>query len=262
MTFHQLSLTQFKNLLATSLALVSFTSFPTQVLSQVSFTPPMPPDRGAPGQQSDAGTRGPCDSNNESNLLSKLVALVPTVEKPLKDNSEISLPETDVWGLTSAQHPTLWFYIPSSATVAKEAKFILEDEENYRSEFRFALPKTAGIVSLSIPSTEKPLEIGKRYHWSLKIYCNPSKSQSPNFTVDGWIQKVNLETPVNGMTPQEKINFYSQHGIWFDTLTEVANLHRTSGKDTVQSWTDLLKVINWENLAQEPIVSCCTLEKL
>ncbi|HEY9834995.1 MAG TPA: DUF928 domain-containing protein [Stenomitos sp.] len=235
-------------------------------LSSLVFNQPStPPDKGAPGQQSDSGTRGPCDSEEESLTATELVALIPAIEKPTSANSAISLPETNVWGLTAAEHPTFWFYIPETATLAKEAKLVLEDEENYRSDFRFTLPKVRGIVSLSIPSTQPPLEISKQYHWSLKIYCNPQKSPSPNFVVDGWIQRVELnpalENQLKVATSQEKIILYAQQGIWFETLTELANLHRTPSEDSNKAWADLLSFIGWAKLTEQPIVSCCTLEK-
>ncbi len=237
------------NLLAQSSALGSI------VFNQ----PPTPPDKGAPGEQSDSGTRRPCDSSENSNqLLSELVALVPAIKKQISPNS---LPETDVWGQTISPHPTLWFYIPASATVAKEAKFVLEDEENYRSEFPLTLPTTPGIVSLPIPTTEPALEIGKWYHWSLKIYCETPASPPPKFAVDGWIKRIEEPLP-KPATPEEQIILYAKEGIWFETLTELANLHRTSpSPDTTAAWGKLLEFIGWAQLVKEPILPCCTLEK-
>lgn len=242
-------------------------------LSSIVFNqPPPPPDKGAPGKQSDSGTRGPCGSEeesltaseNEDQLLSSLVALVPAIKKPSSGNPTRTLPD-DVWGLTVAEHPTFWFYIPASATLAKSAAFVLEDEENYKSEFRFKPPTRQGIISLSISPTETPLEIGKRYYWSLKIYCDLQKSQSPNFFVDGWVKRVELNPALNSQlkaaTPQEQIILYAQQGIWFETLTKLANLHRTPSQDSTDAWANLLKFIGWAKLTEQPLVSCCTLEK-
>ncbi|MEQ8999066.1 MAG: DUF928 domain-containing protein [Coleofasciculus sp. B1-GNL1-01] len=216
--------------------------------------PPPPPDKDTPGQQADSGTRGPCDAQ-PSATDKQLVAFVPTIEK-----TRNSLPETHVWGLTQSQHPTFWFYLPATAASAQVAQFSLENEADYQSNFQFNLPQTPGIISLAIPTNEPPLEPGQWYYWSLKLYCQTQPS-TPNFFVDGWIQRVQNDTPFNSDTPQDKIVIYAQNGLWFDTITELANLHRQTPQETEPAWADLLEYIGWESLAEKPILPCCTLEK-
>ncbi|MEQ9370672.1 MAG: DUF928 domain-containing protein [Coleofasciculus chthonoplastes F3-SA18-01] len=216
--------------------------------------PPPPPDKDTPGQQSDSGTRGPCDAQ-PSQTDNELVAIVPAIEK-----TGISLSETHVWGLTQSKHPTLWFYLPATATSAQVAQFSIENEADYQANFQFNLPQTPGIISLAIPANEPPLEPGKWYYWSLKLYCQTPAS-APNFFVDGWIKRVQVETPLNGNTSPEKVVIYAQNGLWFDTVTELANLHRQNPQETETAWANLLESIGWEQLTKTPIIPCCTLEK-
>lgn len=221
--------------------------------------PPPPPDKDTPGQQSDSGTRGPCDAQ-PSQTDNELVALIPAIEKPAPENSGISLSETHVWGLTQSKHPTLWFYLPATATSAQVAQFSLENEADYQSNFQFNLPQTPGIINLAIPTNEPPLEPGKWYYWSLKLYCQ-TQASAPNFFVDGWIKRVQIETLLNSDTPQDKVVIYAQNGLWFDTITELAKLHRQTPQETEPAWADLLEFIGWEQLTEKPILPCCTLEK-
>jgi hypothetical protein len=62
--------------------------------------------------------------------------------------------------------------------------------------------------------------------------------------------------------PREQINLYAANGIWHDALTNLAQLRQTNPEDAalMADWESLLKSVNLEAIATEPIVQCCTLE--
>lgn len=73
--------------------------------------------------------------------------------------------------LTTKERPTFWVYVPYTSDEAPSGEFSLQDgdEDVYRT--RFQLTATPGIVSVTLPATAKPLEIGKTYRWYFEINC-------------------------------------------------------------------------------------------
>lgn len=205
--------------------------------------PPPPPDIGEPGQRSEAGSRG-CENINKqlpAVAQKRLTALVPVYS-----DSELVL------GATIAEYPTFWFYIPYQPPIP--GKFVLRDKDGklvYQTDV--TLPETPGVVSVSLPRAEAPLEIGKRYHWFLKIYC---KAQQPPTFVEGWIQRNSLnpvlKSQLEKATPRDRFDLYATNGIWFDALSTAVELRRRNPQDT--SWAALLRAVGLNNIAIEPIV--------
>lgn len=210
--------------------------------------PPPPPDIGEPGQRSEAGSRG-CENVDKQfptdTQKQRLTALVPVY-------SDLAL----VLGTTIAAAPTFWFYIPYMTAIP--AKFVLRDKDGkllYQSDVM--LSQTPGVVSLPLPKTVAPLEIGKQYRWFLKIYC---KAQSPPAFVEGWIQRISLnfalKERLEKATPRDRVALYAANGIWFEALSTARELRDRDPKDN--SWTALLQAVGLNDLATEPIVECCT----
>lgn len=257
MTWKNSPLPQIKLACTITLVLVSFTSCPAWVMAQpdqtvsnsstriqIRFTEKADgSSRGRPGRKGGTATRGDC--------LTKGIPLTPLV------------PASNL-GLTVKEYPTFWFYVPYKPNEAMSGEFSLQDEQDndvYRTPFTLA--GTPGIVSISIPSTKAPLEIGKSYRWYFKIYCSPQESSSPAF-VQGWVRRMSLND-INrdlenqlkaGKTPLERIALYAENGIWHETLTGLAELRRTSPRDVTldKYWADLLITVGLEMLFQEPIV--------
>jgi Domain of Unknown Function (DUF928) len=75
---------------------------PSQISSLRFVPPPPPPDRSAPGGRGEGASRG-CRTGESS-----LTALVPSYGKADSD--------LQVWGLTTAERPSFWFYVPYEAT--------------------------------------------------------------------------------------------------------------------------------------------------
>jgi Domain of Unknown Function (DUF928) len=239
---------------AIALILLSLTLVPTQLVkSQVPGTeifnaPPPPPDINAPGNRTAGGKRG-CSVMSEQQATSnekRLTALVPVYKSA---NPEL------VFGLTTLSVPTFWFYVPYVTT--STAEFGIENEAGqtvYKKPV--SLSGKPGIVSLSLASTAFSLEIGKRYHWYLDVYCSP---QQPPVSVDGWIKRVKLNATVKNQlakaTLKQRATLYANNGIWYDYLTAAAELHRLDPKQN--DWAKILQSIGLDNLTSEPLVDCC-----
>jgi Domain of Unknown Function (DUF928) len=219
--------------------------------------PPPPPDIGEPGQRSHAGSRG-CEKDNEgqatSNREKRLTALVPAYQSP---NSEL------VWGLTTSDRPTFWFYVPYQLTSKHSIEFVLKDDrDNYlykiKSSGKGTLP---GIVNLRLPSTVS-LESDRNYAWYFLIYC---QSPTPASYINGLIRRVqrpNLKNQLKSATPQERAILYAEQGIWYDALTELAQLRRTHTENDKfnRDWTSLLQSVGLKRFAEKPLISCCSVE--
>ncbi|MBD2196558.1 MULTISPECIES: DUF928 domain-containing protein [Calothrix] len=216
--------------------------------TEIFNAPPPPPGLGAPGNRTAGGKRG-CsvmteqgDTSNEK----QLTALVPVYGSA---NPQV------VFGLTTLSHPTFWFYVPYVTTA--NAEFSLQNEAGetvYKKPV--SLSGKPGIIKLSVPSTDFSLEIGKRYHWYLDVYCD---RQQPPVYVDGWIKRVELnataKNQLNKATLNQRAAIYNTNGIWYDYLTTSAELHRQDPKQN--NWSKILQSIGLNNISSEPLVDCC-----
>ncbi len=218
---------------------------------QLHFAPPPPPNQGAPsGRRRGGASRGPCQQ------YEALTALVPVT-------GEL------VWGLTAAERPTFWFFVPEMLAAELPVEFVLQDEaDNYVYKTTFTVPETRpGVVSLSVPPAAAPLEIGKPYHWTFSISCDPEKPSASVF-VQGSVQRVSLEPVLQrqlaAATPRERVALYAANGIWHEAVTAIAELRRAEPNDSTltAAWADLLRQVELEAIAQQPIVNCCTPERM
>ncbi len=263
-------------LVCTIIALFNFTqlqALPDQPLgnstrsSGVRFVQPTlerePDNRGAPDDREGAGTRGDCPAVAVNKP--RLTSLVPLMQKTLKQKQQGTASKF-VLGLTVAEYPTFWFYVPYAPKDVHSVKFVLLDENKNsvtKQPIPITLSGTPGVISVRLPTTEKPLEIGKYYHWYFLINCNRQK-RSENIAVEGLVRRIepngDLMRRLKAATPRERITVYAQSGIWQDAITLLGELRRTKPQDTVlaSDWKDLLRSVELENIATAPIVPCCT----
>ncbi|MBR8835090.1 MAG: DUF928 domain-containing protein [Stigonema ocellatum SAG 48.90 = DSM 106950] len=230
-------------------------------LATVKFNPPPPPpNRGAPGNRGEGGSRG-CGVGNQS-----LKALMPVYEETFSQNQKESIYTTQVWGLTSFENPTFWFYVPYSSSSIKVTEFVLQNEKKktiYRTPV--TIPETPGIVSFRLPSTSAALELDKNYHWFFKLRVITCDSQQPRDLdyVEGWVQRTHLNGQLGDRlkqaTPELRVALYAENGLWYDALSALAELRLANSKDTnlTAGWTSLLRSVGLENLANKPLVKCC-----
>ncbi len=259
MTWTKLSLVQ-RKLFVIALVPVSFLLCPLPLQAQIDssisnsseqlqvrFIPAKPDigDRGTPPTNQGTGSRGDCLYKAQSPPLTGLTG-------------------ADSLELTVNEHPTFWFYVPYTPQEAPSGEFTLHEGDNEVYRTRFQLPATPGIVSVSLPSTTKSLEIGKTYRWYFAVNCPGSESsdKQPAF-VTGVVERVArspaLETELNAAKmPLERIAAYAKHHLWYETLTELAQLRLKEPQNpTLGSvWVELLsdKNVGLNRVTQQPIV--------
>lgn len=228
-------------------------------MSSVEFTPPPPPpDRDAPGHRGGGAGRS-CGTGTQT-----ITALVPQYQQTLPSGATI----TKVWGTTLAERPTLWFDIPHEKSATSALEFVLQDNSGndvYRAAI--APPNTPGIISIRLPETAPALETGQLYQWFLiaRIQCNinqpATRSQLTKEQLTGWIQRISPDTLLKAQlkqaSPEQKMMLYAKNGIWFDTLTTLAELRLANSQDArlTQNWNTLLKTVELDKSTMKPLIS-------
>jgi Domain of Unknown Function (DUF928) len=216
---------------------------PSNTATRLSFT--LPP-KGAPGNRGGAAGRGYCT----------------VVDKP---PLTALIPGTNI-GLTIAERPTFWFYVPYQSNPRIPVEFsLIDDRENTVYQAAFQLADTPGIVGINLPQNTPGLEVGKTYRWELKIVCDPANPREFE-SVDGAVERVRLEESlkqkIEGVNGRDRILLYAENGLWYDTLTNLIELRRQNPQDAqlAKDWEYLLRQspdISLDKIVTEPIVNCC-----
>ncbi|AVH71560.1 DUF928 domain-containing protein [Nostoc sp. 'Lobaria pulmonaria (5183) cyanobiont'] len=262
-------------LLSATFLLVNITQLSAQSqqsnTTKIHFVQPIldrqPENRGAPRDRRGAGTRGDCPVSSVPNK--PLIALVPLVSKTANQKQVTTGTDTTqyVLSLTTDKHPTFWFYVPYLPKNINSVKFVLLDEKKNsltKEPIPITLSNTPGVIRISVPTTEKPLEIGQYYHWYFLIDCNP-QSRSEDIAVEGLVQRIVLKDELTRRlqtaTPIQQVALYAQAGIWQDALTILGELRARKSQDAALAtdWKDLLESVGLEDISTEAIAPCCTL---
>ena len=251
-------------------ALVIFSSLPVGLRAQpfpewkVSLEFPVDNVGQPNGGSQGAATRGSCfkyQQNQEDKIpLDRLLLpLNPLTNPPVNQT------------LTVAANPTFFVYVPE--TTAKSAEFLLlDDQDNKVYETNLQLPtvlssdvssssvSTPGIVKVSLPANVS-LETGKNYRWVFALNCMARDGDlSGTLYVDGWIQRTelssDLKTKIEQATPLEQAKLYAKARIWSEALMLAAQLRSSHPAE----WEELLKSVGLNEIAQVPLLECCTLE--
>jgi Domain of Unknown Function (DUF928) len=203
-----------------------------------------PPKGGAPKQ-----TRGGASRNGDlvciqsaMDSMKQLVLLSPT------DSN---------YGLTVAARPSMFVYLP--ATTARKALFSVKDESGKSvHQSVVAIPASGGIVQVALPSKAPSLELNKNYVWGLAVLCGDQLKPGSPF-VSSWIRRVapptTLATAMQKSPSLEQAALYGFNGIWYDTLTTLADLKQQKPNDATldSTWKELLKSVGLERVAAKPI---------
>lgn len=146
--------------------------------------------------------------------------------------------------LTVAERPTFFVYFPK--TVAQQAELSLRDEHgNGVYQTTFDLSSTPRIMSIQLPETSPELEIGQNYQWSIAVICD-GNDRLRDRVAEGWIQRTEataqLTRQLEGASISEQVALYAQHGIWYETVSTLAQLWTQSEDSTVaaNAWKQLL----------------------
>lgn len=194
---------------------------------------------GLPSNRRGGGSRGNCMAKGQ-----EFVALVP--DQSVNKIASIS--------------PQLLFYTPKTEE-PKKIEFILRNSED--ELVHKALLQTtdqAGIMSVAIPEQIKAnsREYEGDYHWYLSLICN-SKRRSQDVVLEGWVEYVELNNTekerINLSNTIKKSNLLQQKGIWYDTLSVLAEQKKLSSDSLLQQqWSQMLESIGLVDLASEPLI--------
>ncbi|XGV98368.1 MAG: DUF928 domain-containing protein [Leptolyngbya sp. BL-A-14] len=216
--------------------------------------PRLPEDPGEPGGRG----RGGASRIPTCKPYRDFTALVPIAQNKTK---------TLVWGLTTLDHPTFWFYLPQTLKAGMPLKFVLRDrDDNPLYETTVQPPIPAGIIRVSLPHTTAPLKVNQSYRWGVSVQCDPADAGALAWQ-EGSIQRVAGPTDLQeslkaAKTPLDRAIVYAENGIWFEALNTLANeiqQHGTTDRAIVSAWTDLLKQGQLRSVTKGAIAPCCQL---
>ena len=204
-------------------------STPEQLIFQENFDPP---GDGKPKDTVGAGSRDGLSC--------------PQDEQPIRP----LMPKGN-YGLTLAEHPAIFVYLPN--TSAKQVVLTFQDESGNSSERVFlAIASRSGITSFKLPDQQPSLTVGKNYQWSLAIVCGETLQPSdPVFK--GWVQRVartaNLEQQLPQKSVIEQLQWYSKNGYWYDWLELMVQARRTQPNDAKVSsqWREMLQLVGLDS---------------
>ncbi|MBD2386630.1 DUF928 domain-containing protein [Cylindrospermum sp. FACHB-282] len=219
----------------------------------VNFNLPQLPPGPPPGGRARGGAkRGEC-----LRVKPELTALVPFTQERKEPKTV-----TNVWGLTTVERPTWWFYVPYTKDSGYVTEFVLQDEQDdsVYQKVAIALPDQPEIIPVSLPANTSPLALGKQYRWFLTVDCNQKKESLPVYVyVEGVIQRVNLSQEVaqklKTATPQQQVAIYAQNGIWHEALTTLVQLRQQYPQDValLAQWQDLLAGFQFDDVVAKPV---------
>ncbi|MEC4813145.1 MAG: DUF928 domain-containing protein [Scytonema sp. PMC 1069.18] len=189
------------------------------------------------GRKRAGGNRSQCSQLRTNNLI----ALVP-------ENNEV---------LTTKEYPEFWYYLPFPRdSNSPPARFRLLDEQKksvLSKTLQLSLPDKKGIAKFSLPSTEKPLAIGQRYHWYFSITCVNNQGTQSKISVNGWIERVESDSTLvehlKQTKPQDKYFLYIENNIWAEAISQLAEYRTIHQKE----WVKTLSQYQLEKDASEPI---------
>ena len=175
-----------------------------------------------------------------------------------------ALAQADKLGLTTAEYPALFFYIPQSSPNTKvELALVDENDKQIGKTVVDAASITPGIVGMKLSDIKglPPLEIGKNYHWYLSMICNPQRRSADVF-VSGWVRRIELDpvltNELKNLTSRDRASLYAVEGLWYDTLAALYEARRASPDDLslANDWASVLGSESTElgTIAKEPLI--------
>ena len=213
-------------------------------VNRVLFKPPS--DDKQPDHTAEAGSRHPIpclqDANsttlmNSSSNQNPLMPLIPTTNS----------------GLTIAEKPKLWIYLPE--TSARQVVFSIREEGTiHHSKTFIPITGTSGIISLQPNQDSLPLKIGKNYKLSVVLVCG--EKPTPNDPArDVWVRRVESPEPINQGSALEQAAWYGRQGIWYDALNSLiqARQSQPQNQDLISIWTDFLESGGLNAIPNEPL---------
>lgn len=167
--------------------------------------------------------------------------------------------------LTAQERPNFWLYNPYSSILSAEFLLINRKTKVPVHKETYHLSGKPGIISITLPSTSKGIEVGNEYYWSFQVICS-KEDRSADVFVDGYVKRVQ-RTPnpalKKDIAPEQKAVLYAKDGLWSDTLTTIIKeVHPQNSQQATSLMKDLFKtyptLIKYTN---KNIIPCCTAVK-
>lgn len=173
------------------------------------------------------------------------------------------IPESNI-GITVAEYPRFFLYIPDADLEGAEGQLVLRNEKNEEIYQQIVkLKDTDSIVSIDLSGSPSlpPLEIGKSYFWEFWIFFQPP-DRSDSTYVSGWIKRVEpnseLKHKLDTSLPQEQPAIYAANGIWHEAVASLVKLRCSSPNDATlaSNWESLLQQVGLPEISRKPLAQC------
>jgi hypothetical protein len=163
-------------------------------------------------------------------------------------------------GVTVKEYPSFFVFVPQAieTTESLSAEFsIIDEQDNIIYETIIQLPQQASIIQINIPQTEAKtgLEINQTYQWYFAVRSGLETVE----TVLGAIQRVEPSSELvqasENTTLQQLLEIYQQEGIWYETLSTLAELRQAEPDkpELINQWKKLLESVGLEDIKDIPL---------
>ncbi|MGC9504509.1 DUF928 domain-containing protein [Baaleninema sp.] len=159
--------------------------------------------------------------------------------------------------LTVSERPEFFVSVPPMT--ATTASFSLQDDEREYYRTQVDLPAEGGIVSVSLPDNVS-LETEKDYKWYFEVHCVSDVPDPDNPNLEGTVYRMpvteDLATALEeASTPIEAAKAYSDAGIWYEALSQLAHARQDRPQDATlaENWNEFLGSVGLDNLARQPL---------
>ena len=151
--------------------------------------------------------------------------------------------------------PTIHAYIPAIDNRDNvKLELVLRDGDNdeFLYETTFKTDGKAAIVPIQIPGNSE-LTLGKNYHWYLSIIYNEYDRANDDH-VEGWIRRIPMSQQLSqrlaNASFEEKVNIYSEQGLWHEAFAAAAQLKRSNADDNhiIHTWQRLLQSVKLDQV--------------
>ncbi len=153
-------------------------------------------------------------------------------------------------GLTLAERPSFWVYLPP--TNAKQVVLSLKEEGmKPHSQTFFPVQNVSGLKQLTLPQNVPPLSVDKTYQWAAVLVCG--ERPGPNDPmITAWVRRVTLPSANSG-NALERASWLAERGIWYDALSAMAQdpPSLANNQELRGIWVDFLKSAGLESIPTE-----------
>jgi Domain of Unknown Function (DUF928) len=160
-------------------------------------------------------------------------------------------------GLTVAERPVFWVYLPQTSA-QKIVLSVQKEDASEQTQWIFPVPETSGIFSFQPPADAPPLKVGETYQWAVVLVCG--ERPNPNDpAIAAWVKRVSPSQlpsqPASQETPLDQIARNADQGLWYDMVTALAQERKSQPNDPTltQTWADVLKPQGLEPIVSEPL---------